>query len=196
MDPLQEISSKTDEELVSLTLQDQKHYLHLMKRYEAKIMRYILRLSSLSQDDAEDVAQEVFIKAYMNLHDFDVSLKFSSWLYRIAHNETISHFRRAKSRPQTLGLDDQDGDLIDKLAADPELQRSIDRRSDAGLVRDVIDGLDPKYREVLILRFLEEKDYREISDILQKPMGTIATLINRAKSAFRQQTAARGLKLN
>ena len=181
---------------MNLVLQDQKYYLHLMRRYEARILRYVLRLSSLSKDDAEDVAQEVFIKAYINLRDFDVGLKFSSWLYRIAHNETVNHFRRAKSRPQTVDLDVQDENLIDRLASDPELQLSIDRRTDAGLVRDVLDGLDPKYREVLMLRFLEEKDYREISDILQKPMGTVATLINRAKAAFRQEVAQKGIKLN
>ena len=187
------LDAKTDEELVALIFGNQELYLHLMRRYEAKILRYIMRISGLNHDDAEDVLQEVFIKAYKNLHDFDPGLKFSSWLYRIAHNETVSHFRKTKSRPQIVRSQAEDGDgLLEKIAVDPDFQRLFDGEIVKRDVRQALDGLDEKYRTALILRYMEERDYGEISDILEKPMGTVATLINRAKERLRNEINKRG----
>jgi len=187
MAPIPDIESKTDEEVAVLVLEDPERYVHLMRRYEAKILRYIVRITGLASDDAEDVLQEVFIKAYRHLRDFDPTLKFSSWLYRIAHNEAVSQFRKSKARPQVVRSDEEDQDLVQKLVVDPDLQGNFDRGLDAARVKAAIDSLGGKYREVLILRFIEDRDYREISDILCKPMGTVATLINRAKAGLRDR---------
>ncbi len=187
MAPVEEFDRKTDEELVTLVFEDQERYLYLMRRYESKILRYIIRLSGVRREDAEDILQEVFLKAYRNLHDFDRSLKFSSWLYRIAHNETVSHYRKRQARPQVVDVDDEN--LIETLAADPELTPSLDRLQDRQNVREAVNRLDAKYREALILRYFEERDYGEISDILRKPPGTVATLLNRAKEKLRAEIA-------
>ncbi len=174
---------KTDEELVALTLIDREQYACLIKKYEAPLARYVRRIAGLSDDDIADVLQNAFINAYRNLNDFDPTLKFSSWIYRIAHNEAISHHRKRIARPQTISVEEGD-DVFELLASEVDVPRDVDRKMAARRIRSILDVMDPKYRDVLVLKFLEDKDYREISDILQKPMGTVATLINRAKKQF------------
>lgn len=179
-------AEKTDEELVALTLKDREMYACLIRRYEAPLMRYVRRISSYSDDDIADILQNAFINAYRNLNDFDPTLKFSSWLYRIVHNETVSQHRKRLVRPQTVSVDEGD-DIFELLASEVDIVRDADRAMIMRRIRATIDAMDPKYRDVLVLKFLEDKDYREISDILQKPMGTIATLINRAKKQLRER---------
>lgn len=185
---------KTDEELVSLTLEDREQYACLIRKYEAPLARYVRRIAGLSDDDIADVLQNAFINAYRNLNDFDPSLKFSSWIYRIVHNETISHHRRRTARPQTISVEEGD-DVFELLASEVDVPRDVDRKMTARRIRDIVESLDPKYRDVLVLQYLEDKDYREISDILQKPMGTIATLISRAKKQFREKIESAGLPI-
>ncbi|HAS00270.1 MAG: RNA polymerase sigma-70 factor, ECF subfamily [Candidatus Moranbacteria bacterium GW2011_GWC2_37_73] len=183
-------AEKTDEQLVALTLKDENFYAILIERYEEKLTRYILRISGGSKEDVEDTLQDVFISAYKNLNDFDPDLKFSSWIYRIAHNKVISHFRKITARPKTVTYEG-DGQLLNILASDLDIARDLERKYTGEEVRSILEELDEKYREVLVLKFLEEKDYKEISDILEKPMGTVATLINRAKKQFKEKSLKR-----
>lgn len=174
----------SDEELVKLTLKNQEIFLYLIRRYEKKLWFYILRITSVRPEEAEDILQEVFIKAYLNLNNFDTSLRFSSWIYRIAHNEVISQYRKKQSRPQTVNLDIQNG-TWQNLATDLNLEKQTDQSILKQQVQQLLASLDIKYREVLILKFIEDKSYQEISDILKKPLGTVASLINRAKEQLR-----------
>jgi len=178
--------NKTDEELVVLVLNDQDYFLYLMERYERKLLRYIRRISNASVEESEDVLQEVFIKVYQNLNNFDLSLKFSSWIYRITRNQVISNYRKSKTRPQVVVLD-QNSSFLENLASDLDLDREIDLKDFHDKIHHILGKLEIKYREVLVLKFLEEKDYKEISDILQKPMGTVGSLINRAKKQFKKE---------
>lgn len=178
------LEHKKDEELVPLILQNQDLFLYIVRRYEEKLKRYISRISGLNKEDVEDLLQEVFIKVYQNLNDFDTSLKFSSWIYRIAHNETISNYRKLKSRPVGISYDD-DPALANQLASKTNFVKEIEREYDTKVIRSVLSKMDKKYKEVLVLRFLEEKDYNEISDILQKPIGTVGAMINRGKRQFK-----------
>jgi len=188
-----ECINKTDEQIVVLTLKNQDYYLCLMKRYEAKLLNYILKISNTNREDAEDILQEVFVKAYQNLNDFDLNFKFSNWIYSIAHNTTISVFRKKKVRPQTVSWEDKDLDNILKSTLDVE-DTSLQKLTYNHILK-IINQLPLKYKDVLILKFLERKDYQEISDILHKPMGTIATLINRAKKSLKQELEKEDIKL-
>lgn len=188
-----ECINKTDEQIVVLTLKNQDYYLCLMKRYEIKLLNYILKISNTSREDAEDILQEVFVKAYQNLNDFDLNFKFSNWIYSIAHNTTISAFRKKKVRPQTVSWEDKDLDNILESALnieDANLQKLTYKH-----ILKIINQLPLKYKDVLILKFVEGKDYREISDILHKPMGTIAALINRAKKSLKHKLEKEDIKL-
>jgi len=188
-----ECINKTDEQIVVLTLKNQDYYLCLMKRYEAKLLNYILKISNISREDAEDILQEVFVKAYQNLNDYDLNFKFSNWIYSIAHNTTISVFRKKKVRPQTISWEDKDLDNILRSTLDVE-DASLKKLTYKHILK-IINQLPLKYKDVLILKFEEGKDYREISDILHKPMGTIATLINRAKKSLKQKLEKEDIKL-
>jgi RNA polymerase sigma-70 factor (ECF subfamily) len=190
-----DIEQSSDEELVALTLKNPEAYGFLVDRYEEKLKRYIMRISSSTNEDAEDLLQDVFLSAYKNLNDFDMELKFSSWIYRISHNKVISHFRKVSARPKTTTYEG-DTQLLNILSSDEDLARDLERKYTASEVRSILQGMDERYREVLVLKFLEEKDYKEISDILEKPMGTVATLINRAKKQFKETSIANTPKSN
>lgn len=175
--------SKTDNELVGMSLRDSDYFLYLSKRYEDKLLRYIKRISKFGQEDAEDVLQEVFIKTYYNLNGFDPELKFSSWIYRIAHNEAVSAIRKKSVRP-TVYLEVED---INKFSDAFDMTKDIDNSFDRKVIDEALSKLDEKYREVLILRFLDEKEYVEISDILKKPVSTVGNLILRGKKLFKEE---------
>lgn len=178
---------KSDKQLVRLTLKNPDYFECLMERYEEKLFRYIRRITNLDKESAEDLLQEVFLKVYRNLNDYDPDFSFSSWVYRITHNEAISAIRKLKARPETINLKNDEGvDFLNIIPSDIDLRRDYIRKELALKVRKLINQLPEKYRTVLILKFLEEKSYEEIADILQKPSGTVATLINRAKEQFRK----------
>lgn len=174
-----ELKRKSDEELVQLSIEKDENYLELMKRYEAKLLRYIRRISNVSKEDAEDILQEVFISVYKNLRGFDQSLKFSSWIYRITHNQTISFIRKIKRIPKTIDL--EDGNIFDLIANSTEMDIEIHNKIEKDNIINAIKEMDIKYKSVLILRLIEEKEYTEISDILKIPISTVGTNINRAK---------------
>lgn len=187
--PSDALSHMKDEELVAESLKNPQIYGLLMERYEDKLMRYIMRISASSREDAEDILQDVFLSAYRNLNEFDQDLKFSSWIYRITHNKVISHYRKISARPKTTTYEG-DNELLNILASDHDVEADLQKKYDAKAIHDILKKMDERYREVLVLKFIEDKDYKEISDILQKPMGTVATLINRAKKQFRERLSS------
>ena len=182
----QKCEDKTDEELAKLATEDQTYFLCIINRYQEKLFYYIRRISNVSIEEAEDVLQDVFIKVYKNLNDFDVDLKFSSWIYRITHNQVISNFRKIQARPQNAGVDLSDDSYL-KLASDLDIEYEVNNKLLRKNIYQILNSMDKKYKDVLVLKFFEEKDYKEISDILKIPMGTVASLINRAKKKFREK---------
>ncbi len=179
----QEMTDKTDEELALLSVENQNYFMCLMQRYESKLLRYIKRISGLKTEDCEDLLQDVFIKSFINLRGFSPDLKFSSWVYRITHNHVIGNYRKLKSRGLEIYESEEQpiwDNLLSDLSADKEADLSLLRQN----INKILDGMEVKYREVLVLRFWEDKDYQEISDILQKPVNTVGTLLNRAKKQF------------
>lgn len=173
----------TDPELVGLSLKQADYFSCLVQRYEKQLLAYIRRLSGLGLEDAEDILQDVFIKVFYNLNDFDLNLKFSSWVYRIAHNETMSDLRRRQARPVTF-LDDEE---FATVAAKTDLLQEMHGHYDRAAIESAFRQLDKKYQTVFILRFVEGLDYREISDILRLPVNTVGTLIARARKKFQAE---------
>ena len=176
---ISECEQKNDLQLVMLSLDNQEYYYCLMKIYEYQLKNYIRKLSGMSQSDVEDVLQEIFMLAYQNLNDYDRQFKFSSWIYRITHNQTVSMLRKKTKNYQDISWDEHDLDKI--VQSDFNTEKQIFQNFDYQNLLYIIDSLALKYKEVLLLKFVDGKDYQEISDILRKPIGTIGTLINRAK---------------
>ena len=187
--------SLDDAELVKLTLEDQENFLYLVNRYKDKLLSYIRRLTNSGVEEAEDILQEVFIKVYLNLNDFNSDLKFSSWIYRITHNQVISQHRKIKARPEgyAVDLDDQ---AVRNLAADINIVADADLAILKEQIKKVLKNLSAKHKEILILKFLEDKSYQEISDILKKPAGTIASTLSKAKEEFKKELVKQKFTLN
>ena len=185
MAKISDCKQKTDAQLVSLTLKNQEYYYHLMKRYESSLTSYIYRLSGMKRTDIQDILQEVFILVYQNLNDYDENFKFSSWIYRIARNYTISMLRKNPKYVQNISWDEHD--LEQLIQSDFNLEESFIQKIGCEDLLQIINLLPLKYREVIILKFIEEKDYQEISDILKKPIGTVGTLINRARKMLSKE---------
>lgn len=179
----------SDEELVRRTLSDRDEFLHLVERYKSRLLSYIRRLTSANQEDAEDILQEVFIKAYLNLNGFKPDLKFSSWIYRITHNQVISQHRKLKARPEGYLTTLEDG-AVWVLMTETDMVSEFDVEMTKGKVAAALVKLPEKYREIIILRFFEDRDYQEISDIMKKPLGTVASLLSKAKQALKKQLAS------
>ena len=179
----QNCQNQDDNQLVALSLNDSQYFYCLMKRYEDKLTNYVRRISYLADDDIADIVQESFIKAYEHLNDCDCDLKFSSWLYRIVHNQTINFMKKHK---QSIKMDLENyEEFVDWLVADTNIEKETIRQHFNENIQSILQKLRPDYKEVLVLRFFEDKDYTEISDILRKPMGTVATLLSRAKIQFK-----------
>jgi RNA polymerase sigma-70 factor (ECF subfamily) len=191
---LKEIENKTDEDLVKLSLENEEYFGYIINRYEKKLLRYISRITNINQEELHDILQDTFISAYYNLNGFDMNLKFSSWIYRIAHNKVISTHRKNKVRPHGNLVQIED-DVLKNIADDFDIKKEGDIKYLRKHIDSTLDTMDSKYKEVLVLRFLEEKDYREISDILKKPMGTVAVLLSRAKKKFRAELSKQNIDL-
>ena len=176
---------KSDQELVVATLNDRHSFILIVERYQAPLKRYIIRLGCADRYDVEDVLQEVFLKCYLHLNDYDARLKFSSWLYRITHNETINLFRKKRVRPITM-TNKEDLKLFENIQEESDFLDSLIKKSEAKNLYDALEAINVKYRTVIVLRFFEEKSYTEISDILQIPEGTVATYINRGKKELNE----------
>lgn len=181
----------TDRELAELSAENPEYFGALMERYEAPLLRYIRRLSSLPREDTEDILQEIFIKAYRNIHDLDPTSKFSSWIYRIAHNQTIDILRKRKIDAASFSIEANDAAQF--LRATTDIAVETERKETLSRIETIVRELPETYREALILRFLEEKSYEEIMDILELPKGSVATLVHRGKKLLRERMDAVGI---
>lgn len=169
----------SDQEIISKSLENIDFFSCLYQRYEIRLLRYINRISKFSKEETEDILQEAFVKIWKNLHSFDTSLKLSSWLYRIVHNQVVSNWRKEKLSRKLPILELKDT-MLQNIGADMQME-SIDRQA----IQQQLNHLPDKYREVLILKYFEDMSYEEISDILKIPEGTVAIRLSRAKKAFK-----------
>lgn len=163
---------------------EQEGYRELVLRYERPVFSLIVRMVR-DAATAEDLSQEAFVKAFGALERYEPNHRFSSWLFKIAHNATIDFLRRKPI--QTTSLDATAGaDELDRLR-EIEDERAIDpERSSLGIdlgrqLEVAIGRLRPEYREVVVLRFVEELAYEEIAEVTGLPMGTVKTFLHRAR---------------
>ncbi len=169
----------SDEQLAEKIKENPDFLKGLIDRYWGRLFGYLRRSFYLENEDLEDLLQEIFLKAYVNLNDFDHSFKFSTWIYSIARNHAIDFLRKNKRKLKADILDD--GEIIKILRANDDLEKELFERIEMKKIKEAINRLDFKYKEVLVLKFLEEKNYQEIMDIIKKPKGTVAALINRGR---------------
>lgn len=177
---------KTDEIIASQVQNgDTESFGLLVERYQGKLLRYGRKFLSDSRD-AEDLVQEIFIKAYRNIQSFNPKMKFSPWIYRIAHNEFINSIRKGKRLPLVVFDFDK---LIPHFFAKETADRDANDQDIRTMLDESLGKIDRKYREPLILYYLEELGYREISEILHIPVSTVGIRLKRGKNFLKKQLA-------
>ncbi|KKP69372.1 hypothetical protein A2X44_04440 [candidate division CPR3 bacterium GWF2_35_18] len=173
-----EYKNLSDEEIVKLVIsKDHNLYEFLVRRYQKKLLSYVGYYIP-DYDKAADVVQDVFIKSYINLQGFNSHLKFSSWLYRIAHNESINAIKKYHREVSLEGNENFEAVFLDHTKNIEEIFEKKELREN---LKRAVHRLPFKYEEVIILYYFEEKSYEEISDVLRISLGAVGTRINRAK---------------
>jgi len=184
----------SDNELIKIIRNNnQERFGEIIDRYQGKLFAYLYRLIG-NREESQDLLQDVFIKAYRNLNSYDTERKFSSWIYRIAHNEAVNHIKR-KSLKRFISWESITS-TKDKLEASSSIEDGADkawlRKEQGQEVEKAIRQIPFKYRQVLVLRYYSDKSYEEISEILGKPVNTVGTLINRAKRKLAEEMRETG----
>lgn len=169
---------------------DEAGYGHLLHRYRQGIHNLAHRMLGNSED-ANDVAQEAFVRAFTALDKYDARFKFSSWLYRIATNLCVDTLRKRRVKTVSLEEGDEEGrDLKSRLAdrnSDPS--DAVLRGERSALIRRALEKLDAKYRAVILLRHDQDLSYEEMASILGLPVGTVKVRVHRARERLRDLLA-------
>ncbi|OYX23108.1 MAG: RNA polymerase subunit sigma-24 [Algoriphagus sp. 32-45-6] len=163
---------------------DQSAYATLMKRYKKAVYFMILKMIR-DADDAEDLTMEAFAKAFRNLERFKKDYTFSTWLFRIATNNTIDFIRKKKLKTMSLNttMSDDGGNSvnIDVEDDDNNPQDEFIKSQRIEMVRIFVDKLPAKYRKLVQLRYFDELSYEEIAQELDKPLGTVKAQLHRSR---------------
>lgn len=168
---------------------DQSAYGEIVEIYKDKVYQLCYRMLG-NRHEAEDMAQEAFIRAYVNISRFNINLKFSTWLYRIATNLCIDRIRKKKPDyyldAEVSGTDGLT--MYSQVAADTALpEEDLESLELQETIQREISKLPEKYRSVIVLKYIEELSLNEISEILDIPLGTVKTRIHRGREALRHQ---------
>lgn len=164
---------------------DLKRFDALIKQYEKLVFHIAFRLTS-NQADAEDICQEVFIKVYKNLSNFNFKSKLSTWISRIAYFTTVNHLKKYSNVNTTVHLDDID----DLLPADKSPEKELVQKDVSAYLNQLIDSMPLQYKTILTLFHLEEFSYREIEEITGWPEGTVKTNLFRARNLLKDKLQA------
>lgn len=190
---LKNLRDLTDGELLAKAIAGREDgFEELVRRYQRPITNYVYRMVG-NYDAALDVTQEVFIKVYNSMSRYSSEYKFSTWLYKIAHNAAIDYLRRNSNNQQSLETENSDGTYqlqFESKRPSPELerQRSEWREEIAAVVKCLPTG----YRELILLRHTNDLSYDEIAEITNLPLGTVKNRLFRAREMMRDLFIQRG----
>lgn len=191
---LSNLSTFADRDLVTQAVAGREDgFEELVRRYQRPIAAYVYRMVG-DYEAALDLTQEVFIKVYNSLRRYRSEFKFSTWIYKIAHNSAVDHLRRHSHRTQALS-GEFEGEQYElpieshRLSPEQESERA-ERRAEIELV---VRGLPVAYRELVLLRHSHDMSYDEIAEVTGLPLGTIKNRLFRAREAMRQQFIQRGI---
>lgn len=180
---MESTSDESDENLAKAVQEgDLQAFDALLKRYYQKILRYGRRFL-LGVQDSEDATQIIFLKAYRFIKSYNTSRKFSPWIYGIAHNEFIN-LGKKREKQQVEFFDDEE--FFPYPAVDKSSGGDLSDLEVKGILDECLGQLAAKYREPVVLYFLEDLDYKEIAQILRLPISTVGTRIKRAKYKLRK----------
>jgi RNA polymerase sigma-70 factor (ECF subfamily) len=190
----QDFASANDSDLVATAINGAEgSFEELVRRYQRPISAYVYRMVG-NYESALDLTQEIFIKVYGSLRKYRSEFKFSTWIYKIAHNAAVDHLRRSSTREQSL-FNSNDTDHFElpiesgRLSPEQESERK-ERRVE---IESVVRALPASYRELIILRHSQDLTYEEIVEVTGLPLGTVKNRLFRAREMMRQQFVNRGI---
>ncbi len=188
------LSNAPDRELVATAAQGlEGGFEELVRRYQRPISAYVYRMVG-DYDCALDLTQEIFIKIYASLSRYRPEFKFSTWIYKIAHNAAIDHLRRNVGRERSInsGTESEPQQLIiESKGLSPEQQSEREERRLE--IESVVRLLPTAYRELIVLRHSQDLTYEEIVEVTGLPLGTVKNRLFRAREMMRQQFLQRGI---
>ena len=186
--------SVADRELVATAVRGvEGSFEELVRRYQRPISAYVYRMVG-NYESALDLTQEIFIKVYSSLDRYRAEFKFSTWIYKIAHNAAVDHLRRTATREQSLvvGAEGDQFDLpIESNRLSPE--QESEQRERRVEIETVVRALPANYRELIILRHSQDLSYEEIVEVTGLPLGTVKNRLFRAREMMRQQFVDKGI---
>ncbi len=191
MDHEKPLVEQSDEELVLRCLEhDHGAFTELVDRYKHRIHRLVRRM--VGSPDDEDLTQEVFLRVYRALPRFRSGSRFSTWIYKIAHNLCLSELRKRGRRGRHLSFEEEGEEKVHWLLSDTRenLEEQIERRDVSRRVQELVEQLPVRYRTVLTLFYVHQTRYEEIAEIMNLPMGTVKTHIRRARARLRNLVLA------
>jgi len=163
---------------------DERAYAELMTKYKDSIYYMLLKMVK-NQDDAEDLTIEAFGKAFNRLHQYTPKYAFSTWLFRIATNNCIDFIRKKKMVTMSIDrqIDDGEGSSMTMDIKSDTLnpEEKIIKKQKIRIMREIVDQLKPRYRELVVLRYFRELSYEEIATETELPLGTVKAQLFRAR---------------
>lgn len=156
---------------------DKEKYRELIQKYQDRLINFIFAMTK-DYDEAQEITQIAFIKAYSSLKKYNPHYQFSTWLYRIAINQAKSHFRKNK----TISINE-----AHEKRSDENLEKKMQKEYEKVNLQKAIDTLDKNYQLVINMYYWQDLNYQQISDILQVPLGTVRTWIRRAKIKLKEK---------
>lgn len=162
---------------------DQEAFAGLVTAYEKQVYNLCLRMCG-NQEDARDLSQEAFVKAWRGLQFYQFEAAFSTWLYRLTSNVCIDFLRRKKRAPQTVPpLQNENGEDVEPEVADslPSPEEQLLHRERQSQIAWAMGQLEPEFRQVLTLRVIQELSYEQIAEITELKVGTVKSRIARAR---------------
>ncbi|GAB4170258.1 MAG: sigma-70 family RNA polymerase sigma factor [Calditrichia bacterium] len=180
--------AETDEQLIYRFQQGALDaFEELVRRYKDQLMNYVYRFVG-NRTDAEDIVQETFLRVYKNKHYYKEIAKFSTWVYTIAGNLAKTELRRRKRKKllsvSNIMKDDKDYDIPD-TARNPESE--VDGTIKESIIQNAIEKLPHRFKEVIVLRDVQGFSYEEISQILNIPLGTVKSRVNRGRLKLQEE---------
>jgi RNA polymerase sigma-70 factor, ECF subfamily len=189
-----DLASVADRDLVATAVSGvEGSFEELVRRYQRPISAYVYRMVG-NYESALDLTQEIFIKVYSSLNRYRAEFKFSTWIYKIAHNAAVDHLRRTATREQSLmvGPEGDQFDLpIESGLLSPE--QESEQRERRVEIETVVRALPANYRELIILRHSQDLSYEEIVEVTGLPLGTVKNRLFRAREMMRLQFVEKGI---
>jgi RNA polymerase sigma-70 factor (ECF subfamily) len=163
---------------------DREAFAVLVRKYQSKVLTLATRILD-NRSEAEDVAQDIFVKVFLSLREFRGAARFSTWLYRITVNHCLNHIRRRARQQQTLVASDSEGWGQEASVSNP--YKTLEQKERWALVQAKLQALTPEHRTIILLRDFEGLAYEEIAEVLQLEIGTVKSRLHRARMELKTQ---------